>query len=142
MIGTFVLSAGCYDAYYGRAQKVRTLIRRDFDLAFARCDALVTPVCPTTAFRLGEKVADPLAMYLSDIFVTAVNLAGLPALVLPCGLAQGLPVGLQLIGKPFAENSLFQLGHAYQMSTDWHMSGPPGFTSPVPPPWSGNRGEP
>jgi aspartyl-tRNA(Asn)/glutamyl-tRNA(Gln) amidotransferase subunit A len=142
MIGTFVLSAGCYDAYYGRAQKVRTLIRRDFDEAFARCDALVTPVCPTTAFRIGEKMADPLAMYHSDIFVTAVNLAGLPALVLPCGMAQGLPVGLQLIGKPFAEDALFRLGHAYQMSTEWHINGPSGFTSPVAPSWSRNPGAP
>ncbi len=117
MLGTFALSAGYYDAYYLKAQKVRTLIRRDFERAFAACDIIATPVAPTTAFRLGEKMSDPLQMYLSDIFTISVNLAGLPGLVLPCGYdSHNLPIGLQLIGPPFGEETLFRAGDAYERS--------------------------
>jgi aspartyl-tRNA(Asn)/glutamyl-tRNA(Gln) amidotransferase subunit A len=117
MLGTFALSAGYYDAYYLKAQKVRTLIRRDFERAFELCDMIATPVAPTTAFRLGEKMADPLQMYLSDIFTISVNLAGLPGLALPCGYDnRNLPIGLQLIGPPFAEEALLRAGDAYERS--------------------------
>jgi aspartyl-tRNA(Asn)/glutamyl-tRNA(Gln) amidotransferase subunit A len=125
MLGTYALSAGYYDAYYGKAQKVRTLIRRDFDAAFERCDVLVAPTAPTTAFRLGEKLADPLAMYLSDVLTISVNLAGLPAMSLPCGVdGDGLPIGLQLIGKAFAEATLLGAGYAFEQATDWHTQHP------------------
>jgi aspartyl-tRNA(Asn)/glutamyl-tRNA(Gln) amidotransferase subunit A len=124
MLGAFTLSAGYYDAYYLKAQKGRTLLRRDFEAAFTQVDALIAPVCPTTAFKLGEKVQDPLAMYLSDVYVVGVNPAGVPALVLPCGFANGLPVGMQLIGNFLSEDTLFQLGHAYQQSTQWHRQRP------------------
>jgi aspartyl-tRNA(Asn)/glutamyl-tRNA(Gln) amidotransferase subunit A len=121
MLGTYALSAGYYDAYYLKAQQVRTLIRRDFDQAFSRCDALVTPVAPTTAFRIGEKTADPLTMYLSDILTISVNLAGLPALVVPCGADRdGLPIGLQVIGQPFDEATVLRIGAAYEQASDWH----------------------
>jgi aspartyl-tRNA(Asn)/glutamyl-tRNA(Gln) amidotransferase subunit A len=121
MLGTYALSAGYYDAYYLKAQQVRTLIRRDFEQVFARCDAVVTPVAPTTAFRRGEKVDDPLTMYLSDIFTISVNLAGLPGLALPCGFdAAGLPIGLQVIGRPFEEATVLRVGHAYEQATAWH----------------------
>jgi len=126
MLGTYALSAGYYDAYYMKAQQVRTLIRRDFQQALARCDALVTPVAPTTAFRLGEKTADPLTMYLSDIFTISVNLAGLPALALPCGFdCAGLPIGLQVIGRPFDEATVLRIGRAYEQATAWHRKGAP-----------------
>ena len=126
MLGTYALSAGYYDAYYLKAQQVRTLIRMDFQKAFETCDALVTPVAPTTAFRLGEKTADPLTMYLSDIFTISVNLAGLPALALPCGFDRaGLPIGLQVIGRPFDEETVLRVGHAYEQSTEWHRRRPP-----------------
>ncbi|MBW6511145.1 MAG: Asp-tRNA(Asn)/Glu-tRNA(Gln) amidotransferase subunit GatA [Desulfuromonadaceae bacterium] len=121
MLGTYALSSGYYDAYYLKAQKVRTLIRQDFLDVFAQVDVLATPVAPTPAFRLGEKGADPLQMYLSDIFTIPVNLAGTCGLSLPCGFATGkLPIGLQLIGKPFGEDALLGVGHAYQQATDWH----------------------
>jgi len=109
MIGTYSLSSGYYEAYYLRAQKVRTLIRDDFEKAFQKVDAILTPVSPTPAFKLGEKVSDPLTMYLSDIFTVSVNLAGLPALSLPCGKVNNLPVGLQIIGKPFEEEKIFEI---------------------------------
>ena len=126
LLGAYVLSAGYYDAYYLKAQQVRTLLRQDFLTAFRHCDAIVTPVAPTTAFRLGEKTADPLTMYLSDIFTIAVNLAGLPALSVPCGFDNAnLPIGLQLIGKPFAEERLLQIAHAYEQTTSWHQRKPP-----------------
>jgi aspartyl-tRNA(Asn)/glutamyl-tRNA(Gln) amidotransferase subunit A len=126
MLGTYALSAGYYDAYYLKALQVRTLIARDFATAFERCDAIVAPVAPTTAFRLGERTDDPLTMYLSDVFTISVNLAGLPGLVVPCGLdAAGLPIGLQLIGKPFDEATLFRVGAAYEGTTDWHRRRPP-----------------
>jgi aspartyl-tRNA(Asn)/glutamyl-tRNA(Gln) amidotransferase subunit A len=125
LLGAYVLSAGYYDAYYRKAQQVRTLLRQDFLTAFGHCDAIITPVAPTTAFRLGEKTADPLTMYLSDIFTIAVNLAGLPALSLPCGFDNaGLPIGLQLIGKPFAEERLLHIAHAYEQTTSWHQKKP------------------
>jgi aspartyl-tRNA(Asn)/glutamyl-tRNA(Gln) amidotransferase subunit A len=115
MLGTFVLSAGYYDAYYLKGQKVRTLIRRDFERAFETCDVIATPVAPTTAFRLGEKIADPLQMYLSDIFTISVNLAGLPGMSVPCGFdASGLPIGLQLIGPRFGEEAILRAGDAFE----------------------------
>jgi aspartyl-tRNA(Asn)/glutamyl-tRNA(Gln) amidotransferase subunit A len=114
MLGTYALSAGYYDAYYGQAQKVRTVIAREFDAAFERFDVLVSPTSPTVAFKLGEKAADPLAMYLTDVLTIPPNMAGLPGLSIPCGLSEGLPVGLQLIGPQFAENTLFRAGHALE----------------------------
>jgi aspartyl-tRNA(Asn)/glutamyl-tRNA(Gln) amidotransferase subunit A len=126
ILGTYALSAGYYDAYYLKAQQVRTLIRRDFDAAFARVDALVAPIAPTTAFRLGERTDDPLQMYLSDIFTISVNLAGLPGLSVPCGFDDaGLPIGLQVIGRPFDEATLLRIGAAYEQATDWHRKAPP-----------------
>jgi aspartyl-tRNA(Asn)/glutamyl-tRNA(Gln) amidotransferase subunit A len=125
MLGTYVLSAGYYDAYYLKAQKARTLQRRDFEKALSQCDALVGPVSPTVAFKLGEKTDDPLAMYLSDIYTTPINPAGIPAVTVPCGFSQGLPVGLQLIGRHLDEETLFQIGDAYQRETDWHTHRPP-----------------
>ncbi len=125
MLGTFALSAGYYDAYYLKAQKVRTLIRRDFEKAFEACDALVTPVAPTTAFRIGEKITNPLDMYLSDVFVVAVNLAGIPALSVPCGISNGLPIGMQIMGPHLSEEMLLRIGYMYQSQTDWHTQHPP-----------------
>lgn len=117
MLGTYALSAGYYDAYYRQAQKVRTLIRRDFDAAFEQVDVLVAPTTPTTAFSLGEKAADPVAMYFSDVCTIPVNLAGVPGLVVPCGLAGGLPVGLQLIGPAWSEPLLLRVGHSFERAT-------------------------
>lgn len=129
-IGTFVLNSGYYDAYYKKAQQVRTLIKNDFLKAFETVDAIVTPVSPTAAFRLGEKIDDPLKMYLSDIFTIPCNLAGLPGLSIPCGFtADKLPVGMQLIGKPLAEAELLQIASAYEQVTPWHTMLPPGATS-------------
>ena len=126
ILGTFVLSTGYYDAYYLRAQKVRALIRRDFESALAGCDAIAMPTTPTPAFRLGEKTADPLQMYLADVFTVPANLAGLPGLSLPAGFVDGLPVGLQLLGRPFDEATLLRAGHALQQVTDHHRRPPPG----------------
>ena len=114
MLGTYALSAGYYDAYYGQAQKVRTLIGREHAAAFERFDVLVTPTSPTVAFKLGERAANPLAMYASDLLTIPSCLAGLPGLSIPCGLSEGLPVGLQLIGPQFSENRLFAAGHALE----------------------------
>jgi aspartyl-tRNA(Asn)/glutamyl-tRNA(Gln) amidotransferase subunit A len=125
ILGTFALSSGYYDAYYLRAQKVRTLIRQDFDAAFGGCDVIATPTTPTPAFRLGEKTGDPLQMYLADIFTVPANLAGLPGLSLPCGLAHGLPVGLQLLARAFDEATLLRAGAAYQQVTRHHQLAPP-----------------
>jgi len=126
ILGTYVLSHGYYDAYYAKALKVRTLIQRDFLEAFKSCQAIVTPTAPTPPFRLGEKLEDPLAMYLSDIFTISVNLAGVPALALPCGFTtESLPIGMQLIAPPFGEETLFQLGAAYEQATEWHRRKPP-----------------
>jgi aspartyl-tRNA(Asn)/glutamyl-tRNA(Gln) amidotransferase subunit A len=125
MLGTYALSAGYYDAYYLKAQKVRTLIKRDFDEAFKRCHVIVTPTAPTTAFKLGEKTQDPLQMYLSDIYTISVNLAGLPALSLPCGFdSEGMPIGLQIIGKPFDESTIFGVAYNYEQATEWHKKRP------------------
>ena len=125
MIGTYALSAGYYDAYYLQAQKVRTVIRREFDAAFAEHDLIVTPTSPGVAFPLGAKLDDPLAMYLNDLFTIPVNIAGNPGLSVPCGFSEGLPVGLQLIGAAFAEATLLRAAHAFAEVTDWHRRRPP-----------------
>jgi aspartyl-tRNA(Asn)/glutamyl-tRNA(Gln) amidotransferase subunit A len=125
ILGTFVLSAGYYDAYYLRAQQVRTLIRRDFEGAFRQCEVVAMPTTPTPAFRIGEKTADPLQMYLEDIFTVPANLAGIPGLSLPGGFVDGLPVGIQLLGRPFDEATLLRIGHAYQQQTRHHLQEPP-----------------
>jgi aspartyl-tRNA(Asn)/glutamyl-tRNA(Gln) amidotransferase subunit A len=124
MLGTYALSSGYYDAYYVKAQKIRTLIKQDFDAAFERFDALVTPTSPTVAFKLGEKTDDPLAMYLNDVCTLPVNLAGLPGLSLPCGLSDGLPVGLQVIGKPLDESTVFRVAHAYEQAAGGPLARP------------------
>ncbi len=135
ILGTYVLSSGYYDAYYLRAQKVRTLIRNDFLKAYEKVDAIVTPTTPTAAFKIGEKSDDPLQMYLSDIFTISCNLAGIPGLSLPCGFTSGsqpstinyqpkLPIGLQLLGKPFGEETILKIAHAYEQSTGWHKERP------------------
>lgn len=124
MLGTYALSSGYYDAYYLKALKTRTLIRRDFEAAFAKYDILATPTSPTVAFRLGEKAGDPLAMYLSDLCTIPVNMAGLPSISLPCGFSQGLPVGLQLIGQPFDEARLLQAAYAFEQNTEYHRRRP------------------
>jgi len=125
MLGTYALSSGYYDAYYGKAQAVRTLICQDFRTAFQDVDLIVTPVTPTPAFRLGEKCEDPLQMYLSDIYTISINLAGLPAISVPCGFSKaGLPIGVQLIGRPFEEETLLRAAHAYEQSTQWHVKKP------------------
>jgi aspartyl-tRNA(Asn)/glutamyl-tRNA(Gln) amidotransferase subunit A len=114
MLGTYALASGYYDAYYGTAQKVRTVIKREHDALFERFDVLASPTCATTAFPVGARVQDPLAMYLTDVLTIPSNMAGLPGISIPCGLADGLPVGLQLIGPQFAENTLFRVGHALE----------------------------
>nr|MBX2865293.1 aspartyl/glutamyl-tRNA amidotransferase subunit A [Leptolyngbyaceae cyanobacterium MAG.088] len=125
MIGTYALSAGYYDAYYLQAQKVRTLIKQDFEAAFKDVDVLLTPTVPSTAFKAGEKVDDPLSMYLSDLMTITVNLAGLPGISLPCGFDRsGLPIGMQLIGNALREDTLFEVASAYERATSWHESMP------------------
>ena len=125
ILGTYVLSSGYYDAYYLKAQKVRTLIRNDFTDAFKQCDAILSPVTPTAAYKKGEKTADPLKMYLDDILTTPINLAGNCALSVPCGFtSNGLPIGLQIIGDDFQEETILKVGHAYEQSTDWHKRKP------------------
>ena len=125
MLGTYALSAGYYDAYYLKAQKVRALIKRDFEEAFKKCDVIVTPTAPTTAFKIGEKTQEPLQMYLSDIFTISVNLAGLPGLSLPCGFdGNGLPIGMQVIGKHFDEMTMLRIAYAYEQATEWHKRKP------------------
>jgi aspartyl-tRNA(Asn)/glutamyl-tRNA(Gln) amidotransferase subunit A len=125
MLGTYALSAGYYDAYYVKAQRVRRLIKNEFDDALKRCDAIITPTTPTTAFRIGEKIEDPLQMYLSDIYTISVNLAGLPALSLPCGFdGESMPIGLQIIGRPFDEATILRLAYAYEQCTTWHKQKP------------------
>ena len=127
MTGTYVLSAGYYDAYYLKAQKVRSLINADFRRAFSEVDVLMGPTTPTPAFAIGAKVDDPITMYLNDIYTIGANLAGLPAVSVPCGLVDGLPVGLQIIGPHFAEERLLAAAHAWQLETDWHRKLPPLF---------------
>lgn len=125
MVGTYTLSAGYYDAYYLKAQKVRTLIKQDFEKAFAQVDVLVSPTAPTTAFKAGEKNADPLSMYLTDLMTIPVNLAGLPGISVPCGFDDsGLPIGLQLISNVLREDVLFQVAYAYEQSTEWKTHKP------------------
>jgi aspartyl-tRNA(Asn)/glutamyl-tRNA(Gln) amidotransferase subunit A len=124
MLGTYALSAGYYDAYYKRAQQVRTLIRRDFQRAFEQVDVIAAPTAPSVAFKIGENTNDPLAMYLEDVCTLPISLAGVPGLVVPCGFSENLPVGLQLVGKPFDEAALFRVGDAYQRITDWHTRRP------------------
>ncbi len=127
MIGAYVLSHGYYDAYYLQAQRIRRLIANDFVEAFKSCDVIMGPTSPSTAFKLGEKAADPVQMYLSDIYTIAVNLAGLPGMSVPCGFVGGLPVGLQLIGNYFSEAQLLNVAHRYQQATDWHQRRPAGL---------------
>jgi aspartyl-tRNA(Asn)/glutamyl-tRNA(Gln) amidotransferase subunit A len=127
MIGAYVLSHGYYDAYYLQAQRIRRLIANDFVEAFKSCDVIMGPTSPSTAFKLGEKAADPVQMYLSDIYTIAVNLAGLPGMSVPCGFAGGLPVGLQLVGNYFEEARLLNVAHRFQQATDWHQRRPDGL---------------
>ena len=125
LLGTYVLSHGYYDAYYLKGLKVRTLIKQDFDTVFERCDAILTPTAPTPAFRLGEKLDDPLQMYLSDIFTISANLTGVPALSMPCGFSSGgLPIGMQLLAAPFKEEMLLRIAYAYEQATEWHRRKP------------------
>lgn len=124
MLGTYALSAGYYDAYYLKALKVRTLIKEDFDRAFEKYDLLLSPVSPTTAFNIGEKVGDPLQMYLSDVCTISVNLAGIPGMSIPCGFAGGMPVGLQLMGRHFDEGTLLRVAYAFEQNTDYHKHSP------------------
>jgi aspartyl-tRNA(Asn)/glutamyl-tRNA(Gln) amidotransferase subunit A len=124
MLGTYALSAGYYDAYYVKAQQVRTVIRREFDAAFEKYDVLLTPTAPTAAFTLGEKTDDPLAMYLNDVFTLPVNIAGLPGISVPCGFVDGLPVGLQVLTKPFDEATMLRAAHAYEQATGWSKQRP------------------
>jgi aspartyl-tRNA(Asn)/glutamyl-tRNA(Gln) amidotransferase subunit A len=132
MLGTYALSAGYYDAYYKRAQQVRTLIRRDFKQAFEQVDVLAAATTPTVAFKIGEKTDDPLAMYLNDVLTLPASLAGVPGLTLPCGFSDGMPVGLQLLGRPFDETTLLRVGDAYQRASDWHTRRPnPPTTSEI-----------
>jgi aspartyl-tRNA(Asn)/glutamyl-tRNA(Gln) amidotransferase subunit A len=126
ILGTYVLSSGYYDAFYLRAQKVRTLIRQDFIKAFEKVDAIVTPTTPTPAFKIGEKSDDPIQMYLSDVFTISCNLAGICGVSVPCGFGANpkLPIGLQLLGKPFGEATILKIAHAYEQSTEWHTHKP------------------
>jgi aspartyl-tRNA(Asn)/glutamyl-tRNA(Gln) amidotransferase subunit A len=124
LLGTYALSTGYYDAFYKKAQQVRTLIRQELEEVFTRVDVLATPTSPTVAFKQGERTADPVQMYLSDICTLPVNISGIPAISVPCGFAEGLPVGLQLMGPHLSETTLFRTGHAYQQATDWHTKHP------------------
>ena len=125
ILGTFALSHGYYDAYYLRALKVRTLIKQDFDEVFKECDCVITPTSPTGAFKIGEKIKDPLKMYLSDIYTISANLAGIPAISIPCGFTKkSLPVGLQILAKAFDEEMLFRVAHTYEEATPWHKMKP------------------
>ena len=125
LVGTYVLSQGYYDAYYLQAQKIRRIIAQDFQTAFTQCDVLMGPVAPDVAWKIGEKSKDPIAMYLEDIFTLSANLAGLPAMSLPCGFNQvGLPIGLQMIGNYFKEAEMLQVADHYQVVTDWHLKQP------------------
>jgi aspartyl-tRNA(Asn)/glutamyl-tRNA(Gln) amidotransferase subunit A len=124
MLGTFALSSGYYDAYYLKAQKVRTLIKRDFEQAFEKVDVMISPTAPTPAFKIGSMIDDPLAMYLNDVYSIPVNLAGIPAISVPCGFADGLPIGLQIMGKPFDESTVLRAAHAFEQHTDYHKRRP------------------
>jgi aspartyl-tRNA(Asn)/glutamyl-tRNA(Gln) amidotransferase subunit A len=125
MLGTYALSAGYYEAYYKKAQQVRTLIRQDFEAAFRQVDVIVAPTAPTPAFKIGEKTDDPLQMYLSDVYTVPINLAGIPGISLPCGFSSaGLPIGLQIIGKPFDEETILQVAYAFEQQTEYHRRKP------------------
>jgi aspartyl-tRNA(Asn)/glutamyl-tRNA(Gln) amidotransferase subunit A len=125
MLGTYALSSGYYDAYYLKALKVRNLIRGDFNKAFEKCDCVMMPVAPTTAFKIGEKIDDPLQMYLSDIYTIAANLAGIPGISIPCGFdGEGLPIGLQILAPAFGEEKLLRIARMYEAKTDWHRKKP------------------
>ncbi len=125
ILGTYALSSGYYDAYYRKAQQVRTLIKHDFEKAFESVDVIITPTTPTPAFKVGEKIDDPLQMYLSDIFTISINLAGVPGISIPCGFTMNnLPVGLQIIGKHFDEGSVLKVAYAYEQATDWRKRKP------------------
>jgi aspartyl-tRNA(Asn)/glutamyl-tRNA(Gln) amidotransferase subunit A len=128
LTGTYALSAGYYDAYYLKAQQVRQLIAGDFRKAFADVDVIAGPTTPTPAFKLGDKVDDPITMYLNDIYTIGANLAGLPAISVPCGFVNDLPIGLQLVGTHFAESTLLRCAHQYQQQTDWHTACPEDFS--------------
>jgi aspartyl-tRNA(Asn)/glutamyl-tRNA(Gln) amidotransferase subunit A len=130
MLGTYVLSAGYYDAYYRKAQQVRTLISRDYDAAFEQVDVIALPTSPTGAFRLGERTADPVLMYLADVFTVGANLAGVPAISVPCGFTgDNLPVGLQLTSRKMGDATLLRAAAAFERATDWHERTPPGVTA-------------
>ena len=125
MLGTYSLSSGYYDAYYLQGQKVRTLIKNDFEKVFKECDAIISPTSPTVAFKIKERASDPLSMYLSDIYTISANLAGIPAISLPCGFSKNnLPIGLQIMAKPFGEETMFRIAYSYEQSTDWHKRKP------------------
>jgi len=124
MLGTYALSAGYYDAYYLKAQKVRTLIKRDFEEALSQCDALVAPTTPVVPFKLGEMVDDPLQMYLTDIYTMPLSLAGMCGMVVPCGRVDHLPVGLQIMGGAFEEPTILRVAHAYEQASHWHTMRP------------------
>jgi aspartyl-tRNA(Asn)/glutamyl-tRNA(Gln) amidotransferase subunit A len=125
MLGTYALSSGYYDAYYVKAQKGRTLIKQDFDQAFAKVDAIIAPTSPTVAFRIGSRTDDPIQMYLADVFTIPANMAGIPGVAVPCGLSEGLPVSLQVLGRSFDEAGILRIAHAYEQSTEWHTQRPP-----------------
>jgi aspartyl-tRNA(Asn)/glutamyl-tRNA(Gln) amidotransferase subunit A len=129
LIGTYCLSAGYYDAYYGKAQQVRQLIRQDFVQAFEQVDLIMGPTCPSPAFKFGAKGNDPVAMYLEDIYTISTNLAGLPGMSLPCGMVDNKPVGLQIIGNYFDEARMLNAAHQFQQATDWHQQAPAGIES-------------
>ena len=124
LLGTYALSSGYYDEYYLKASKVRRLIKQDFEQAFEQVDLIVGPTTPTTAFSLGEKTDDPIQMYLADVFTVSANLAGIPAMSIPCGFSDGLPIGLQLQGPAFSESRLLNVAHQFQSQTDWHQRRP------------------
>ena len=126
MLGTYALSAGYYEAYYKKAAQVRRLVKQDFDEVFKACDVILTPISPTPAFRIGEKTADPLQMYLSDVFTIPVNMAGIPGISIPCGFSdEGLPIGLQILGRPFDEETVLRVAYAFEQNTDFHLRKPP-----------------
>ena len=124
MLGTYSLSSGYYDDYYAKAARVRTLVKQDFEKAFEKVDVIVGPVSPTTAWNLGDKVDNPLKMYLSDIYTISANLAGIPGLSVPCGFSEGLPVGLQILGKQWDEETILRAGFVYEQATEWHKEKP------------------
>src|SRR5690606_11155078 len=123
-LGTYALSSGYYDAYYIKAQKVRTLIKRDFDEAFEQVDVIVAPTSPTVAFGIGERTDDPIQMYLADVFTIPANMAGIPGIAVPCGFADGLPVSLQIMGRAFDEETVLRVAHAYEQAAGWFRQGP------------------